>query len=283
MRQVLQEVYSQAMIRTSIVLINYFKEEELAAFVDNELAPALTDERLLMIVDNGSSSNLLIEKFGPHPRIDILEPKKNLGYFGAARLAYEHLQAKQIAFDNFIISNFDLEFKSNNFFYHLERVCQENEAAVIGPSITSSLSGAALNPMYAERLPINKLNRLLFVTSFHPFHLCYQWMHHVKRKLSGSTSVEQSPAYVYTIHGSFMILKKAFFEAGGNLNFQSFLYGEELFIAEQCRKKGLKTWFEPSLKVEHREHSTTGNYKDARHMKFLHRSLRYIRDEYYAS
>jgi GT2 family glycosyltransferase len=271
------------MIRTSIVLINYFKEDELVAFVQNELAQVLTNERVLIIVDNGSRSNLLIENLGRHPRIDILEPKKNLGYFGASRMAYEHLQVKQIAFDNFIISNFDLEFKSDDFFDHLERVSQESDAAVIGPSITSSLSGAALNPMYVEQLPIAKLNRLLFVTSFHPIHLFYQWLHHVKRKLSGSKAMEQSEAYVYAIHGSFMVLKKAFFVAGGNLNFKSFLYCEELFIAEQCKKLGLKTLFEPSLKVEHREHITTGNYKDARHMKFLHQSLRYIRDDYYAS
>lgn len=271
------------MIRTAIVLINFFKDEELIQFVQDCLSRQLNDERLLIIVDNGSNSNRLHEAFQNSKHIVLLKPASNLGYFGAARYAWEHLQAQSITTDNFIISNFDLEFNAVQFLNDLEEKCKTTDAAVVGPHIISSLSGAALNPMYKERLPLRKLKRLLFVTGFYPFFLTYQWLHHLKRSRSSISKTEEKSAFVYAIHGSFMILKRSYFEAGGSLNYKSFLYGEELFIAEECRRLGLKIQYEPSLKVVHREHTTTGNYKNSKHMKWLHQSLRYIRDEYYVS
>ncbi len=271
------------MISTAIVLINYFKEEELIQFVKESLLRQLNDERLIVIVNNGSHTSLLTSSFAETKYIKLLEPKTNLGYFGAARFAHEYLDTNQIRVKNFIISNFDLEFKSEDFLNELEKVCSNTDSSVIGPSIKSSLSGAALNPMYKERMTSGKLNRLLFVTSFYPLFLFYQWLHHLKRGASPASNEKQPALNVYAIHGSFIVLKQSYFDAGGNLNFKSFLYGEELFIAEECRRMNIKVLFEPSLRLEHREHTTTGNYKNSKHMKWLHQSLRYIRDEYYVS
>jgi len=271
------------MIRTAIVLINFFKEEELIQFVQDCLSKQLNDERLLVIVDNGSNSNSLDEVFQNSKQIVLLKPQSNLGYFGAARYAWAHLKEKSITSDNFIISNFDLEFDAKRFLDDTEIKSRATEASVIGPNILSSLSGAALNPMYKGRLPLGKLKRLLFVTGFYPFFFIYQWLHHLKRRRSSASVREEESAFVYAIHGSFMVLKRSYFETGGSLDFKSFLYGEELFIAEECRRLGLKILYEPSLKIVHREHTTTGNYKNSKHMKWLHQSLRYIRDEYYVS
>jgi hypothetical protein len=80
-----------------------------------------------------------------------------------------------------------------------------------------------------------------------------------------------------------MIFRRAYFDAGATLNFGSFLYGEELFVAEECRRTKQHISFEPSLKMIHREHTTTGIYKNASHMKWLHQSIRFIRDKYYES
>ncbi len=280
----LQEVYSQDMIRTALVLINYHKEQELIDFVKTCLRRQLNPERHLVIVDNGSDSNVIIETLGSEMHITLLNPQNNLGYFGAARYAYDFLCAKHGLIDYFIVSNFDLEFDRENFLSLVESACSRIQAAVIGPDIHSSLSGSALNPMYQHRLSFGKIRMLLFVTSFYPLFLFYQWLHYLKRKQSGAAD-SQNPesGYVYAVHGSFMIFRRSYFENGGSLYFESFLYGEELFVAEECRRIGLKIYFEPSLKMIHREHTTTGVYKNARHMHLLHQSLKFIRHKYYAS
>jgi GT2 family glycosyltransferase len=270
------------MIRTAIVLINYLKEQELIQFVDEYLRPQLSAGRQLIVVDNGSDGITLQKALTELDHVKVLMPGSNLGYFGASRHALEYLQKTSGLPEFFIISNFDLEFDSHRFLDELEAVCNSADAAVIGPHIVSSLSGAALNPMYAERLSQGKLQRLLFVTSFYPFFLLYQWLHHIKRKLSGTApETSMSRRYVYAVHGSFMIFRRAYFDAGGTLDFGSFLYGEELFVAEECRRTKQLLSFEPSLKMTHREHTTTGIYKNAAHMKWLHQSVRFIRDKYY--
>ena len=51
-----------------------------------------------------------------------------------------------------------------------------------------------------------------------------------------------------------MLFASSYFDKGGTLNYPSFLFGEELFVAEQARQLNLTTVFEPSLKIEHQQH-----------------------------
>ena len=78
-----------------------------------------------------------------------------------------------------------------------------------------------------------------------------------------------------------MIFQRSFFEKGGTLQYPSFLYEEELYIAEQSRIMNLTAVFEPSLEIVHYEHSTTGTYKNAEQIRLMRASLKYIIDTYY--
>lgn len=270
------------MMKTAIVLINYYKEHELVLFVNRYLLAQLNDTRHVYIVDNGSRSEDLQSAFSDHKHITLLFPNENLGYFGAANFAHKKMRDAGLNPEFFIISNFDLEFDEQNFLDELERKCSVTDAGVIGPAIRSSLSESELNPIYATRLSTGKISRLLLVTSFYVFFLIYQWLHHVKRRLfSSNTGIPQTSGYVYAVHGSFMIFTPKYFSSGGHLSFGSFLYGEELFVAEECLKSGCRVYFDASIQVKHHEHSTTGVYKSATHMKWLHESIRYIRNTYY--
>jgi GT2 family glycosyltransferase len=272
------------MIRTAIVLINYCKEHELIQFVETYLHSQLNASRRLLVVDNGSEGSILKDALCHVPYITLFTPKSNLGYFGASRYALEMLVEDSGYPEFFVVSNFDLEFDQENFLDMLESKCSQINAAVIGPDIHSSLSGVALNPMYPCRLSTAKIRMLFFVTSFYPCFLFYQWLHYLKRKMNVFAGQNTTPAgSVYAVHGSFMIFRHIYFEKGGSMNFESFLYGEELFVAEECRRIGQEIYYEPSLKMIHKEHATTGVYKNARHMRWLHQSIKFIRDKYYAT
>jgi len=63
---------------------------------------------------------------------------------------------------------------------------------------------------------------------------------------------------IYAPHGSFLILSRRFFEAGAVLKNERGIGGEELIVAETCRRLALPVVYEPSLTVLHNEHSTVG-------------------------
>ena len=57
-------------------------------------------------------------------------------------------------------------------------------------------------------------------------------------------------------HGAFVVLSHHYFEAGGSLDYKSFLFGEEIFLAESCRDLGLSVLYDDSLTVIHQEHAS---------------------------
>ena len=60
-------------------------------------------------------------------------------------------------------------------------------------------------------------------------------------------------------YGALYILGPLFFKDFKNLWAPSFMYYEEFFLSKQLSDKGLKIFYEPSIKVFHDCHSTTKN------------------------
>ncbi len=267
-----------------IVLVNYKKEHELVAFAKTFLFSQEYKNLQLIIVDNGSVDNSILSEILPDTKISLVVSEQNVGYIGAAAVAFDYYMTNngnQLP-DYFIISNFDLSFDPIRFFDKLIMLLDESGVSVAGPHIVSSLNGASLNPMYKRRLTSSHLQRLIRVTNNYKVFFAYQLLHYAKRKLTAKSSGSYASVEdTYAVHGSMMILAKSFFEKGGTLKYDSFLYGEEIYIAEQCRELGLKTMVFHELKVTHHEHSTTGNIKNRMHMKFLNSSLKFLHSKYY--
>lgn len=270
------------MKRIAIVLINYFKEEELVSFVRNQLLTQLEVDLYILVVDNGSKNSALLKELTCN-QVEVIDPQKNLGYFGAASLAFDRYQSANGIPDYFVVSNFDLSFDPKHFFEKFLTLDEQHHTMVSGPSITSGINGSLLNPMYRNRLSKSRINRLRLVTSFYPFFFVYQLLHYLKRAVVSTSPLNTSGVEeVYAVHGSMMFFSKNFFTSGGNLRFGSFLYGEELFIAEQVFRMNRKAVVYDDLIVEHEEHSTTGRIKGARHMRYLNQSMNYIMREFYS-
>ncbi|MBX7050494.1 MAG: hypothetical protein K1X54_00520 [Flavobacteriales bacterium] len=265
-----------------VVLINYFKEAELCAFVNEQLLGQKGVVLHVVVVDNGSHQPALLQGL-VQSVVEVIHPSKNLGYFGAAELAWKKVLERNLNPDYFVVSNFDLAFNREHFFETFLQAEARNPSLLSGPAITSELSGAALNPMYRNRLPLSRIKRLLWVTSFYPFFFIYQLLHHLKRSFMSKQVVrKEGDELAYAVHGSMMFFSRSFFEKGGHLQFDSFLYGEELFAAEQIHRLRAHAVVHHELHVTHEEHSTTGNIKGPKHMAYLHQSLKYIRREFYS-
>src|SRR3954469_4439982 len=85
---------------------------------------------------------------------------------------------------------------------------------------------------------------------------------------------------IYAPHGSFLVLSKEYFRAGGTLDFPCFLFGEEIYLAENLRRLGLDVVYEPSLEVVHQEHKSTKLLKSRELARFVASSAAYCADTY---
>ncbi len=63
---------------------------------------------------------------------------------------------------------------------------------------------------------------------------------------------------IYAPHGSFVIISRKFFEAGGFIDDGFFLYAEEFSVAEMSIRLRLPVIHDPSLRVRHKEGQSTG-------------------------
>ncbi|MDZ4752191.1 MAG: glycosyltransferase [Flavobacteriales bacterium] len=264
------------------LLINYFKEEELVSFVREFLLDQTEGDIEVRIADNGSYKPEVLDGLLSDKRVRIDGNGTNLGYFGGANLAFQGYQLEHGSFpDLIVISNFDVEFDKKNFISKMQEEVLKSPFQILAPRIRNRNSLSEMNPYYSERISISKLNRLISITAFYPLYAIYQLLHLVKKNVSSSGFEGKSDGPFYAIHGSFIILKREYFESGAHLTFGSFLYGEELFLAEMAALHRLKTGVCKSIEVIHKEHSTTGVFKSAKHMRFLHDSLVYIRQNFF--
>ena len=79
-----------------------------------------------------------------------------------------------------------------------------------------------------------------------------------------------------------MILGRGFFERGGTLLHQPFLFGEEITIAEQARRMRLPVLYLPTVEIAHAEHVSTSRLPSRMHHRFVRDSVRFIADNYFS-
>lgn len=200
-------------------------------------------------------------------------PEDNPGYFGGIRRAM--LKSDVKAYDYAIISNVDLTVEED-FFVKLAAYDCAEDTGWIAPQIWSAQEGRDRNPKIMHRYPLKTLK--ILKTIFH-----YPLVWDLKRRItSRQKKWETHPAgEIYGGHGSFIILTKRYFERCGVIDYPVFLFCEEIWLGEQCRKAGLKVIYEPTLKVSDAEHASTGRMKLSYYCHLNEEALQYIIRTFY--
>ncbi len=262
----------------AIIIINYRKSD-----LTVRLCQTLTrvrrakSELSVVIVDNGSDEGSRAVLEGAKATglaIETLSEQTNWGYLGGARCGLKAIERWEVAPDWVIVSNSDIEFDEPHFLENLESLL-DPEIGVVAPSILSGISHKNQNPYMVVRPRAQRMHFLKWVFRFKVTCFLYQMAGLLKslakRQLEspvaepmtettpGPGGERRDPARaIYAPHGSFMIFSRRYFERGGNLEHKPFLFGEEVTVAENCRRLGLKVWYEPSLVVSHADHGTMG-------------------------
>ncbi len=210
-----------------------------------------------------------------HFSLSIFPTGKNMGYFGAIRHAM--LLENPFDFDYTIVSNVDVLLE-NDFFTSLAHHQTESETAWLAPTIWSRTLLFDFNPQTLNRYSLKKMKMLRLMFKF-PILL---WLkqkllhtyHDVKMSQSGS---------IYAGHGSFIILTKEFFRRSGIINYPLFLYGEEIYLAEECRKNNLTVEYTPDIRIQDIGKVSTGKFTSKQYCRYNYLAIDYIINTYYSS
>ena len=147
----------------------------------------------------------------------------------------------------------------------------------IAPKIYSQSLHFDFNPQAKHRYSLRKLKALRLMFK-------YPWLLRVKQRLLHQYhDIKNCPlGKIYAGHGSFIILTKMYFQHCGIINYPVFLYGEELFLAEECLHHGLQVIYNPNITVLDIGKVSTGNIPPKTYCRYNFEGIDYIITTYYS-
>lgn len=197
----------------------------------------------------------------------VVVPTENLGYLNGCAFALEHWRRIHGGSwpDIAAVTNTDLSFSDHS----VEQVIHagmDPAVAVVAPDIRTP-SGLAQNPFMVSRP--SRLRIYLLARAFSGIGKkiidlavqtpAYRWWQRRKASSPSATQVAHDATDIYAAHGSAMFLTRRYFETGCSLSLPWHMLGEEVFVAEQVQRAGLKVRWVRSAHVLHQVSSTIGH------------------------
>jgi GT2 family glycosyltransferase len=278
-----------------LVTVHFKGTDSLRALLDNLQRLKGTSEVAVTIADNSTAEDGLSSircALAQVSNVELLESPTNRGYFGAARFALDSYFAfgKRLP-DWVIVCNHDVLIEDREFFEKLFQL-DPRSAGVIAPRIRVSGTNLDQNPFMWRRPNWLRWASLRFIYSNYWLAAFWHWLSRQKQALRSHWSALRSKTasipngrreFIYAPHGAFFIFSRRYFEAGGYLDGNLFLYGEEISVAEICRSLGLPVIYEPALCVLHNEHRSTGHVISRFSYECQRNALQYIASHYLAT
>lgn len=259
--------------------VNYNSSKETIDWVNSIISNSGSSDILIIVVDTSAElidKNLEIQLNHINTGIVYINPNSNLGYFGGARCGIDYVNEEKISYDFLIVSNVDILFKTKDF-VNLILNNISNEIGLISPSILVREND--INPYRLNKVSKKELKRRLMYLK----HPNLQWIVNIfrsarkklvkKRKYDIGTSI-------YMTYGACFIFTKFYFEKC-DINLPLFLYGEEPYVAEQCRKNKLRIIYNPSIVIEDIGHVSTKKIPSKTQRNYLIESTLYCLNNYY--
>jgi len=265
-----------------VIIVNYKNEDKTIEYVKEELIKIQT-QNIIVVVNNSatdeSDANLktalsaeLVHDIGKiedkNQRCFIVSHSDNLGFAKGNNLGAEFL-LKHFTIRYFLFSNNDIRFIDTNAVEALiEKADALPNVGVIGPNIIG-VDGRKQSP-----------------DPYYSFWARYFWMYwltpfmpkSVKNKLFKLNYTQQAQEGIhYRVMGSFFLVKAVDFVACGMMDPNTFLFSEEMILAERMTAINRAVYFYPAVTILH-EHNQTISKFIADKKKFM---LRFESECYY--
>lgn len=230
----------------------------------------------IVVVDNGSpnkSGEVLKQKYGDHKQIEVIMNSSNAGFARGNNLGFDFVRNKYKP-KFIIVMNNDILIEQENFLERIESVYQETKFDVLGPDILSVLTGEHQNPMCLRMPSYKKFMSWYEDTIYkcnHPYVSYLRWKirsyaERVLNKVLGrksnakSEEVKNGEEMVINpvLQGACYIFGPKFVKRREYcFNPSTLFYGEEWILYQECVLQGMKTIYDPALKVLHLQGETT--------------------------
>jgi len=231
----------------------------------------------------------------PVPVVCVKSPS-NAGYLGAVRLGLgEYARRVGRVASWTLVSNVDVRFGDPGFFQRLALASRPEDVGVIAPSIWSDTYKRDRNPHLLRRP--SPLAMRFYASLYSHFYVANlyivgAWLasrvwHAARGVLDAAGRPEtRSPVLreardIYAANGSCFALSAAFFQRGGNFDYPCFLFGEEIFVAETARGLGLRVVYDPTLRVYHDDHVSTGLLRSRQVVSYMRASSVFLARRYF--
>jgi GT2 family glycosyltransferase len=221
----------------------------------------LSNNYPIIIVDNMSNNDdkiQLNELEKLHNNLKVIYNENNIGYFKGLNIGIEYLR-NNVECDFMVIGNNDLifpmtfieDFKKNHEIL--------NKYAVISPNIIT-LDNECQNPHVLYN--ISKIRHIIYDIYYmnYTISIVMKFLAISLNKLFKRKDYlySENAGVIYQGYGACYILGPIFFKFYNQLFAPTFLMGEEFFLSYQLKLQNLELYYEPTIKVYHQDHATTG-------------------------
>lgn len=268
-------------MRVLIAAVNYNSYSELKEFVQSiynavcQVNDVFVD---LAIADNSLDKQYVSFDYVNPPLNISWHSFNNVGYFGAAQSMINTVPQIDI-YDYVIISNVDLTIEKD-FFKKLLAKIYPMSVAWVAPSIYSEAEKRNKNPKVLHRYSKKRLTLLCLMYKYPILHKLYVATIY-RRKSMQNTNRNNNSFPIYAGHGSFIILTRSYFASYRTIEYPMFLFGEELYLAEQIHRVHKSVVYDSSLLVNDSEHVSTSKIVKKSYYNYNYQSLTYILKKYY--
>ena len=272
-------------MKIMIMTINYHADKQLNTFLHSLIHAKEFEQHNIdvKVVDNSQKIDQDVKELQNklrtiHKHVNVISDGTNSGYFGSINLAQKILDE---TYDILIYCNPDIEFDSN-FLKELNVIYSSRPSSIVAPAIISKLDGFDQNPLYLERLPIQKIKLLKKINGNLVTYCIYQFLGRMKEILFKKkfNHQEYKQKEIYAPHGAIFIFTDISFFKSLPL-YEPFLFGEEIFIAEEARNKNKKIIYFPNIKVYDERHASIGLLGCDKVREYYLNSIEYLLDRYY--
>ena len=258
----------EIMPRFSFVILHYNSIDDTIACVDSIIECCQNDVYRIYIVDNASpngSGTQLLESYSVDDKVSVILSKENLGFARGNNLGIQ--QAIDDGFADFIVVlNNDTKIIQQDFCEMIANEYKKSGFAVLGPTICTPSGITSINPgrnhiVQGKDLKIIETfysRALKFVRNKNPFLL---WFNKKKMGLWNRVQSLGKTKFAYTenclLHGCCLVFSKKYIDEMHGFDSRTFLYYEEEILYLHCMQRGLKTVYNPNLKIWHKEDGAT--------------------------
>ncbi len=258
-----------------IIAVNYNSYDVLRTYLNSlEKAALMASNCVVHVHIADTSTQKQAFETNTYTALQVtMYPMDNLGYFGGAFAVLNTLKTEEAYV---VISNVDITV-ADDFFAQLLTI-DAPQLGWIVPRETTTL-GQEYNPYMLARPSRKKMNAYIWMYRW-PILLrlneALQGIRHGERNTLCDTEMN-----IYAGHGSMFIFTPAFVASVASWQYVPFMYGEEIFIAEEVRKAGLTTYYFPSLRIESVGSVSTSTVHSKEKNAWRIEALQYIRDKYW--